>query len=125
MSAVLPHRCPPGCCWLDPLLHRDLHALELLGFPGLHGASHHVHQPVILDLLVPGKPGRTSGGAAAQMRRLLLLASSSPCWVVILLHHLLQRKDFTRNGQLHHKWIINIGHQDICSGESLDLQTLV
>lgn len=68
MSVVLLHRCPPGCCWIDPVLHRNLRTLEFLGFAGFLWASPDLLQLDLLDLLVLGKPGGTIGGVTPQMR---------------------------------------------------------
>lgn len=68
MSVVLLHRCPPGRCWLHPVLRRNLCTLEFLGFLGLLGANLHLPKPDFLDLVVLGELGGTSGGIAPQIR---------------------------------------------------------
>lgn len=67
MSVVLLRRRPPGCCRLDPLLHRSLRTLDFLGLPGFLGVGPDLLQPDLLDPMVPGKPGDVNGGAAPQM----------------------------------------------------------
>lgn len=67
LPAVFLHCHLPGCSRPHPLLHRGLRSLPLLGFLGLFRTPYYLPQPGVLDLLVSGKPGSTSGGDTSQM----------------------------------------------------------